>query len=510
MLGFRSNRATRLDAHVMDHFELLLRRCALLLGAPIATLALGAAPAAYNQTQGAARPAPAPGRSSDGLEPAPVPFEVLGVRFRPPAGSIMRGEGSGRTATWVLSEDVDSPRFILRISKLYADAPSTPAEQVDAYIRSVSERPSSNAVFSVRSRREFRQGDRDAALLYTSLREGEGDSEVSAIQGYFLLQVAPAEFVVISSLVADSDFASVEPLLGRSFATVEVLDPAALEADRSGRMERGQQLLGRLDEAALRKALDPAEGTGAGGRWYRLSRTAPDGAVSEVGYMAVTAVEAAQGAANPDSREPEWTPREREKGLLVRVRMRTLLDPAGKAVSDTDARYWMRWDREREFWTVRSTMRSGKRTARSSAQLGIREPASAGSPRPVLEVTDVDQAKPGAEPNRWQVPPGGYLSQAEAMVLTRLLPPGTEPGRWGFYWFDPRSGRVVQRVDERRPGPDGAEVATRRTLESPEVLDLVDAQGILVRRTADDGAVVERTTAQAMLDLWKRKGLPLE
>jgi hypothetical protein len=96
------------------------------------------------------------------------------------------------------------------------------------------------------------------------------------------------------------------------------------------------------------------------------------------------------------------------------------------------------------------------------------------------------------------------------MVLTRLLPPGTEPGRWGFYWFDPRSGRVVQRVDERRPAPDGAEVATRRTLESPEVLDLVDAQGILLRRTADDGAVVERTTAQAMLDLWKRKGLPLE
>lgn len=452
-------------------------------------------------------------RPADGLEAAPSRFEVLGMQFRPPAGSIMRGEGSGRTATWVISEDADSPKYILRASKLYADGPSEPAAQVDDLVRSVSERPSANTVFAVRSRKEFMHKGQPAALLYTSLREGEGEEEVSAVQGYFLVQVAPAEFVVISSLVAERDFAAVEPLLSRSFGTVEVLDPEALARDRADRMGRGEQLLAALDEAALRRALDPAAGDAAGGgagRWYRISQSAQDGTVNEVGYMTVTAVDAPQGAANPDRAEPDWTSRERERGLLVRLRMRTLMDPSGKAVTDTDARYWVRWDREREFWTVRSTARAGRKAARNSTQLGIREPASAGSPRAVLEVTDVDRAKPGDEPNRWQVPPVGYLSQAEAMVLPRLLPSMAQPTRFGFYWFDPRSGRLAQRVDELTPGPAGAALATRRTLESPEVTDMVDQAGVLLRRTSDDGAVVERTTAADMLALWKRKGLPLE
>jgi hypothetical protein len=466
-------------------------------------------------TGGAAAPGkqPSTARAVDGLEPAPSRFEVLGMQFRPPAGSIMRGEGSGRTATWVISEDADSPKYILRASKLYADGPSDPSAQIDDLVRSVSERPSANTVFAVRSRKEFMHKGQPAALLYTSLREGEGEEEVSAVQGYFLVQVAPAEFVVISSLVAERDFPAVEPLLGRSFGTVEVLDPEALARDRADRMGRGERLLAALDEAALRRALDPAgkdASDGGPGRWYRISQTAPDGTVNEVGYMTVTTEEAPQGAANPDRAEPEWTPREREKGLFVRLRMRTLMDPSGKAVTDTDARYWVRWDREREFWTVRSTMRAGKKTARNSAQLGIREPASAGSPRPVLEVTDVDRATPGDEPNRWQVPPAGYLSQAEAMVLPRLLPSMAQPTRFGFYWFDPRSGRLAQRVDELTPGPGGAALATRRTLESPEVTDMVDPAGVLLRRATDDGAVVERTTAADMLALWKRKGLPLE
>jgi len=207
-------------------------------------------------TGGAAAPGkqPSTARAVDGLEPALSRFEVLGMQFRPPAGSIMRGEGSGRTATWVISEDADSPKYILRASKLYADGPSDPSAQIDDLVRSVSERPSANTVFAVRSRKEFMHKGQPAALLYTSLREGEGEEEVSAVQGYFLVQVAPAEFVVISSLVAERDFPAVEPLLGRSFGTVEVLDPEALARDRADRMGRGERLLAALDEAALRRA----------------------------------------------------------------------------------------------------------------------------------------------------------------------------------------------------------------------------------------------------------------
>jgi hypothetical protein len=37
---------------------------------------------------------------------------------------------------------------------------------------------------------------------------------------------------------------------------------------------------------------------------------------------------------------------------------------------------------------------------------------------------------------------------------------------------------------------------------------LVDERGILLKRSSDDGSVIEATTGQALLDLWQNKGLP--
>jgi hypothetical protein len=276
-------------------------------------------------------------------------------------------------------------------------------------------------------------------------------------------------------------------------------------------MGRGEHLLDGLDEEALRRALDPVGKDGAlpPPRWYRISRVDPNGEVAEVGYMTVTAIDAVQGAANPDRTEKEWTKEERERGLLVRVQLRTLLDATGTSVSDTDARYWVRWDRAREFWTVRSTARKG-RTTRTSAQLGIRNAPSAGTPRPMLEVTEVSQSEAAAEPRRWTVPDRGYLSQAESFVLSRLLPRATGPTDYGFYWFETRSGRLTQRADLQTPRADGFELATKRTLEAPALEDLCDARGILRRRTGDDGSLVEATTGPALLELWRSKGLPTQ
>jgi hypothetical protein len=455
--------------------------------------------------------APAGAPAPQGLDATPTDFELLGIRLRTPAGCLTRSEGTGKSATWIVTERQESPRYILRLSKLFATAPSSPAAQIDEYVKSVSERPSPNAVFAVRSRREFELGGRPAGLLYTSLREGTGEDEVNAVQGYFILQLSPTEFVVVSSLLAESDFAATVPLLEQCFRTIEVPDPAETERARVERMQRGIHLLSGLDDEALRRALDPvaAKGGTPPPRWYRLTRLDPDGTVQESGYMTVVAVDAAQGAANPDRTEDDWDPKERERGLLVRIQMRTLLDPTGKAVNDTDARYWVRWDRQREFWTVRTTARSGRNT-RTSSQLGMREAPTSGLPRPTLEVTDVSQTQAAVAPRRWTLPPEGYLSQAEAMVLPRLLPRTDASAAYGFYWFDGRSGRIAQRADVAGPRSGGATVTSRRSLEAPATLDDVDPRGVLLRRVADDGTSAQATSGEELLALWKRKGLPVE
>jgi hypothetical protein len=455
---------------------------------------------------------PASPAAKDGLDTDFLDFELLGMRFRPPTGSVMRAEGTGATATWIVSERADPPRFVLRITRLVAsEATSTPAKQIDAYVKSVSERPAPNAVFAVRARKEFDMGGRPAAILYTSLREGTGDDEISAVQGYFMLQVAPNEFMVISALLAESDYASMSSLLERSFRTMEVVDPRVLAKDRTARMERGDHLLKGLDEEALRRVLDPVASKGAlpAPHWFRISRSDANGEVQEVGYMTMVAIEAAQGVANPDRRENEWTTDEREMGLLVRVQVRTLLDATGTAVSDTDGRYWVRWDRGRELWTVRTTMRKGKSNSTSS-QLGIRTAPVSGSPRPMLEVADVVPSAAASAPRRWPVPAVGYLSQAEALLLTRLFPKSDTLTEYGFYWFDARSGRVAQRVDRVVPGAGGVTVFSQPTLESPAIEQRLDSRGDALRRTGDDGSIVEATTGEALLALWKKKGLPIQ
>lgn len=446
----------------------------------------------------------------DGLDPTPTEFEVLGLSIRLPAGSVTRAEGVGVNAAWIVTERTEAPRWILRLSRLVASEPtSSPAKQVDALIKSVSERPAPDTVFSVRERTEFALGRQPAATLYTLLREGSGDEEVAAIQGYFIVQVEPNEFIVISSLVPEAEFDGVRPMLERCFKSATLEDAEAVATAREARMVRGDRLLASLDERALRALLDPVP-TGAkepAPRWFRISRTLGDGTVRETGYMTILAIEGEQGLANPDRKTGDWTAEEREKGLAVRVRVRSLLDERGTSVLDTDARYWMRWDRAREFWTVRSTTRSGTST-KTSSQLGIRTLPSVGMPRPTLQVATVDLDHPATEPRKWTVPPG-YLSQAEALLLTRALP-HAEAADFGFYWFDPSSGRLAQRLDRVLPGTGGFAVRTRATLESPFLDQRCDASGHVLRRTTDDGSTVEAIEPQSLLDLWKRKGLPTQ
>ena len=453
----------------------------------------------------------APSVQKDGLDPTPLDFELLGMRFRAPAGSVMRADGQGPNAVWIVSERAETPRYILRVTRLVASEPtSSPAKQIDALIKSVSERPAPDLVFAVLDREEFNLGERPAASLYTSLREGSGEDEVSAVQGYFMVQIAPNEFIVISSLVAEQDFRAVRPLLDRSFRTMEIEDPGVVAAARDARVQRGAALLASLDEAALRKALDAPgpDGAAPAPHWFRMTRTLSDGTVREEGYMTLLAVEAEQGLANPDRSPKEWTAEEREKGLAVRVQVRLLGDERGTAFVDTDARYWMRWDRGREFWTVRTTARSGK-TSKTSSQLGIRTEPSAGMPRPTLQVATVNLDVPAEEPKRWNIPTA-YLSQAEALLLPRLLPRPDAPVDLGFYWFDARSGRMTQRMDRVRPSGAGFVLETRATLEAPFLEQQCDASGQVERRAADDGTVIEKIEPKALLELWQRKGLPTQ
>lgn len=474
-------------------------------------------PATPTPTAPGASAPTAPTGTPDGLAAEPLVLESLGLRFRPPANTVMRADGTGLNASWTLSERADPTRFILRVSRLVASTPeSSPAQQMDGLVKAANEHPATDTVFKVLDRREFTVAGQPAGLLYTSLREGSGDEAVTATQGYLLIQTETNEFIVISSLIAETDFAAMRALLERSYGTIALITSDEVAKARADRIAAADRLVAGFDEATLRRALDPlpAKATLPAPRWYRITRHLADGTEQESGYMTIMAVEASQGDANPDRKAKDWTPEEREKGLLVRIQARTLLDEKGTTVSDTDSRIWMKWDRSREFWTVRTTARRGSST-RTDSQLGMRLAPSATHPRGLIQVTGADtngteRDKNGlvVTPMSWPVPPVAYLSQAESYLFPRLLPAGDARADYGFYWYDPRSGRVVLRTDRRRPARAGFVLATQPTPEAPEMDQEFDAAGILRRRESDDGTLIEAIEPTKLLEIWRRKGLP--
>ena len=488
-------------------------------GTPAPTAPATRPPTSTTRPAGAGTPVPAASAptAADGLAAEPLTLESLGLRFRPPANAVMRADGTGLNATWTLSERADPTRFILRVSRLVASTPeSSPAQQMDGLVKAANESPATDTVFKVLDRREFKVAGQPAGLLYTSLREGSGDESVTATQGYLLIQTEVNEFIVISSLIADSDFAAMRALLDRSFATIVLITSDEVATARAERISAAERLIAGLDEAALRRSLDPGPAKAAlpAPRWYRITRHLADGTEQESGYMTILVVEAAQGDANPDRQVKDWTPEEKEKGLLVRIQARTLLDEKGATVSDTDSRIWMKWDRTREFWTVRTTARRG-RTTRTDSQLGMRMAPSAAHPRGLIQVTGADtngteRDKNGlvVTPMTWPVPPVAYLSQAESYVFPRLLPSGDVRVEYGFYWYDPRSGRVALRTDRRSPARGGFTLATQPTPEAPAMDQEFDANGILRRRETDDGTLIEAIEPNKLLEIWRKKGLP--
>lgn len=424
----------------------------------------------------------------------------------------MRADGVGRTAQWTITEKSDEPRFILKATRLVVPTEtSSPAAQIDEYIRAASERPvdpDSPTVFSVKSRRQFDLDGLPAGLVYATLREANG---LAAIQGYFLLQIAPNEFIVLSVLMAEEEFQAVSPLIESSFMTARHVTEEAIHAARRERLERADAFLKLLDEEAMRTALDrPAQGEDiAQPRWYRLGKRLPDGTEQELGYMTVLVIDAAQGAANSDIDPKKWDPLEREPGLLVRLQVRTLLDENGTAVADAEGRYWVRWDRQREFWTSRTTQRQGK-SSRTTTQLGVREAPTAMSPRPVLEVADVNPSIADAKPRRMKTPETAYLGLAEALVLPRLLARAGDPGEYSFHWFDPRSDRPTQRRDRLERTDDGFLLLSNSSPESPVTRQVLGKRGELLRQDGDDGSFTQAIEPAELLKLWRQKGLPTE
>lgn len=434
--------------------------------------------------------------------------EPLGLRFRPPTPALAKAESLEGVFRYEVVDAQATPRWWLRFQYLTSSSAGLSArDQVMAYLDAMRRNEKEFTIRVDEAIRPVGAGE-DGQLLVIEAPVGDGSTGLS---GWLLVPSGRDRFLACSLAVPTDGLATTIPALRKAFAEMQMISVESVEAAKRERVERGARMLA-FDEAKLRAALRPEPVV------YRIYRPASSGSPeTELGWMTIRVVEGRRGEVDPNRPASRYRDADNDEGLLVILDAKSLVSQDGRTVVDTQTRAWMAWDRLSEVWSSRSTQRTtqGQGTAsRTTAQTGIRTPARPGQPRPRLEVINSVAEQQTRDPLEWSLPPN-YLSQAELLVLGKLLPkdaPAAQP--YASYAFDPRSNTLPQRTDEWRRNADGTWTLETEIPGSPQnLIQIFAADGERLKRIDHDGVGpihTERIEVDALRALWRRKGLPLE
>lgn len=269
-------------------------------------------------------------------------------------------------------------------------------------------------------------------------------------------------------------------------------------------LARGAELVARIRPDTLRAAADDKA------RVYRMWRPDEHGAKKDFGYMVVRAREGRQGEIDASKNAKQLAGEDSDEGLLALIDARIIVNDDPTHTVDAQSRYFVRWDRASEAWSLRTTERH-KRASRSAAQTGIRPAPTAGAPRPLLKVISASRDGMTREPSEYALPPV-YLSQAELIVLGQLLPRDATSPRLEFkdYAFDQRDLKLPQRRETWTRIEHGWRLETQQGSAPAKIVQEFDDSGRRVRRTDIDGSVTELIELEDLRALWKAKGLPVD
>jgi len=446
--------------------------------------------------------APAPQKAApaaaDPLAEAPLEADLLAFRMRVPVGTKVRVEKLP-VANYLLTDGADEAAWRARASALRASRAGTTAKsQCEDYLADLRKR---DQKFDELVNQPLKIAGSDAHLVYIGVPLEGG---TRGIMGNLVFSPGPDDFLVFSIILRDAEFDKSRALLEQSFATLEFQDRAKAVAESNELLLKGSDLLAKITPDVLRATIDPQP------RVFRMWRPDESGAKKDFGYLIIRVREGRRGEVDASKDPKKLKGEDEELGILASADARVIANDDPTHTIDVQSRYFMRWDRASESWSIRTTERQ-KRASRSSAQTGIRLAPTAGAPRSVLQVITASRDGMTREPLEWPLPPV-YLSQAELLVLGELLPRDpTQPTiEFKDYAFDQRDQKLPQRRETWSRIENGWRLETQQGSSPAKIVQEFDARGKRVRRTDADGSVTELIALEDLRTLWKSKGLPVE
>ena len=506
-----------------------------LLSFSAAALEAQTKPAHQSSTPAATAPSAPPAGKLLSFADEPLVIEAIGFSMKVPFGAtVSTSEAGGITRSTIAPAD---NAYVLRFETRRTEDPSaTPVSAAEAFIKQllmtdVVNDLKTGALVGSRGLILDRVNDlripgqpTPGARFYVSLPRGGANEKTRVIQGYTFFKIAPDQFAVFELVSGEAEFAAARPAYELTVATAKFEDPNALASRRRDTVQAGIAFLTRLtpNDYAAALALTTDDKPSASSKaepsaksqtqWYRLYKPASTGVPEEAeerGYRAVRFFRGtrAQIDAKVTGSEPSAT---NPAGILAEISARLLTGgstgkPDSYQVIDIQGRYFASDDTNEEAWSVRTAVANpqGKPPSLFS-ETGTR------SGKTMTIVVNM----PG-RPNqtiRPTVPTDGYLNQATAFLLPRLMLATRFEGELGFYVYQSANASISIRRDSmaREPGTQNAyrlSTTLRESSEAQSYLHLAD--GELILASLSDGVAMEPVTVKELAALWKRKKLPM-
>lgn len=433
--------------------------------------------------------------AADGLQRDSTAFSAIGASMRLPAGALVNRLAAEEFPAWEVLSGGSGPEWKLRVEQAWAPDPATDcAGQAKNALQSLGV---GGAKVKVLSERSGKVSGCESRTVWASVTRGDA----ATIAGWLLVRTGDGIFVSVATATTPKDFAEAEATLDRSFATLQVVDPRAIQAERDAAIERGQALLKSLAPERVQALADGVS------RVRRLWRAGADGSPEELGWVEMRMQRAPRSSAGRKGPSVLNNAAEREEGLLITLIARTLAADGTDRV-ETRANYWMSWDLQSEAWTVRSEQK-GAGPKQRFEQVGLL-PRTDGPPGSATLMVATDTGAGMSEPATWSRPPVAYLPQALTLVLSRMLPQdGSAPADMAFYALDPASGRLCQRLARWAKDGDASRwrLSVQNTPDTPPSVEFIDETGQLLRRQEADGSCMEPSTPAEIDRRWRALGL---
>lgn len=411
------------------------------------------------------------------------------------AGSVVRASCSPPDQSW-----------LLRVETRYSrNRELTATEVAESVLQDVKKRygRGRDALESTEARvlleEEVEIGDVGAGgRFYVSLPST--GSRTRQMQLYTVFSPRPGAFVSFDMLCLEPDYEEARKAYEVTVATAEFTDPALVSAARHAAIEAGATFLAGLREQDYLDAIEKVDGRLE--RLYIPAETGADADATELGYRRFRARVGKRGEIDQGATRRAWGPVENEEGYIVQLDFR-LLQPR-ETIIDVSGVYFLSLDRQREAWELRTAVKPHQAPHQLYVERGVRE--------------DGDQMTVTVSPHggsttfhQPELPPEGYLSQLETLLLPTLLTLRPVSAEYGFYAYTSQSTSVRYREAELaaiEEGPARWAISSRKSEDAEAETSLFSESGQILRINLPDNHIWEPVSPEKLKSLWRQKNLP--